>query len=256
MYHQIQLNQLFSMIFTRKIHLEIMTVIAKNNKKKATNLKVILNEEEYYCNNSKSNLIFVVNKKNHHQTLSIKKLSVEGSKLSLTEQELVNLLQKKDKNAFSLLYDNYSSALYGVICKIIRIEEVAQDVLQDSFVKIWKNIASYKPEKGALFTWLLNIARNTAIDKFRSAEYKQIIQAKSFEANLLNKNTENQIPIEHIGLQKIIESLKYEYQEVIDIVYFQGFTHIEAAEHLNLPLGTVKTRIKIALRELRKLTFS
>ena len=74
-------------------------------------------------------------------------------------------MQAQDQRAFSLLYDNYSAALYGVILKIVRTEEIAADVMQDSFVKIWKNIENYNRIKGTLFTWMLNVARNTAIDQ-------------------------------------------------------------------------------------------
>lgn len=186
--------------------------------------------------------------------LNTNNLFLTRNNSSLNEKELVALLQSKDKNAFAILYDNYSAALYGVIIKIIRIEEIAQDVLQDSFIKIWKNIESYNAEKGTLFTWILNISRNTALDKLRSKEYKQIIQNKPIETSVIKTDDENAIPIDHIGLRKVVEQLKSEHQEVIEIIYFKGYTHTEAAEVLNLPLGTLKTRVKIALRELRKLT--
>ena len=77
------------------------------------------------------------------------------------ETELVMLLKQKSKVAFNYLYDNYSRALYGIILKIVETEEVAEDILQDVFVKIWNRIDSYDASKGKLFTWLLNVARNT-----------------------------------------------------------------------------------------------
>src|SRR3712207_4079549 len=83
----------------------------------------------------------------------------------MTEKELVRLLRQREKRGFTLLYDHYSSALYGIIRKIVRSEELAQDVLQDAFVKIWRGIDSYDASKGTLFTWILNVARNTAIDR-------------------------------------------------------------------------------------------
>ena len=78
-----------------------------------------------------------------------------------TEEELVVLLQSGSETAFNILYDRYSPALYGIVVKIVKEEEVAQDVLQDGFVKIWKNFSNYDKSKGTLFTWLLNIVRNT-----------------------------------------------------------------------------------------------
>ena len=83
------------------------------------------------------------------------------------EGELVEMLRLQDRKAFSYLYDNYSDALYGVVLKLVRTEETAQDLLQEIFVKIWKNIAQYDVGKGRLFTWMLNIARNTSIDYLR-----------------------------------------------------------------------------------------
>ena len=87
------------------------------------------------------------------------------------EQTLVLALKAKDKQAFSYLYDNYSDALYGVINRIVLSNEIAGDVLQEVFVKIWKNIDNYSREKGSIFTWMMNISRNAAIDQIRSRQY-------------------------------------------------------------------------------------
>ncbi|MEO1652190.1 MAG: sigma-70 family RNA polymerase sigma factor [Bacteroidota bacterium] len=175
-------------------------------------------------------------------------------KESINEAELIVRLRNKDRKAYAILYDRYSGALYGVILKIVKYEEIAQDVLQDTFVKIWKKIDAYSATKGTLFTWILNIARNTAIDRLRSQEYKRIAKSKPIESIASESRVNVSQKTDHIGIRKIVESLKPEYQEVIQMVYFKGYTHVEAAEALALPLGTVKTRIKIALRELRKLT--
>jgi RNA polymerase sigma-70 factor (ECF subfamily) len=170
-----------------------------------------------------------------------------------SELKLVESLRQKDRSAYTLLYDNYSAALYGVILKVVRVPEMAQDVLQDTFVKIWRGIATYESAKGTLFTWMLNIARNTAIDKIRSAEYKQFTLSDTFKSKYVDiKHSESPV-IDQIGLNQIVQCLDIEQQEVIEIIYFQGYSHTEAAEALNLPLGTVKTRVRIALRELRKL---
>ena len=88
------------------------------------------------------------------------------------EKEIVGLLKKGDKRAISIIYENYSSALYGVILKITINEEIAQDALQETFIKVWKNAKKYDSSKAKLFTWLFRIARNTAIDKLRSFNNK------------------------------------------------------------------------------------
>ncbi len=179
-----------------------------------------------------------------------------NTNISTNEEELVKLLKSKDRRGFAILYDRYSGALYGVILKVVRVEEIAQDVLQDSFVKIWKKVQHYDSTKGTLFTWILNIARNTAIDKTRSKAYKQQINVLDIDkgATVMASNQDNKSKIDYIGVDKEVAKLKPEYQQVIDYIYFKGYTHSEAAEALELPLGTVKTRVRMAIKELRKLT--
>lgn len=165
------------------------------------------------------------------------------------------LLKQREQRGFTLLYDNYSSALYGIILKIVRIEEVAADVLQDSFVKMWRNIDHYDTSKGSLFTWMLNVARNTAIDRIRSQEYQQSQQNQSIEntVSLIEQNESIEQQVDAIGLRKVVETLRPEYRSIIELVYFKGYTQAEVAEELGIPLGTVKTRVKAALSQLRGL---
>ena len=172
----------------------------------------------------------------------------------LSEEELVKLLKRGDTKAFASLYDNYSAGLFGIILKIVDSEETAEDVLQETFVKIWKNIKSYDPSKGRLFTWLLNIARNNAIDKTRSKGYKTSQKVQKLDSIVYyGSNLTSALNIDLIGIKELVEKLKPEHREIINLLYLGGFTHTQAAEELDMPLGTVKTRIKIAIRELRKL---
>lgn len=172
----------------------------------------------------------------------------------VSETELITLLKSRDKRGFDLLYDNYSKALYGIVLKIVKTEEVAEDVLQDAFVKIWKNVSSYDSSKGTLFTWILNVARNTAIDRIRSQEYKNTSKIQPIDNNVGMVNGQStEIQVEHIGLEKVVSRLKPEHQIIIDYIYFKGFTQTEVAETLNIPLGTVKTRVKSAINHLREL---
>lgn len=176
------------------------------------------------------------------------------SNATATENTLVFLLKSKDKKGFSLLYDNYSRALYGVVLKIVRSEEIAKDVLQDSFVKIWIHIDAYDPSKGSLFTWILNIARNTAIDKTRSSEFKYTFQSHSIEKelSLINKSFNTLTGVELIGIREQVDKLKPTWKSIINLIYFQGYTQAEVAEELHIPLSTVKTRVRIAFNLLRK----
>lgn len=172
----------------------------------------------------------------------------------LPESELVALLKNKEKKGFDYLYANYSTALFGIINRIITDEDDAKDVMQDVFVKIWNNIDSYSPQKGRFFTWMLNLSRNLAIDKLRSANYKYHNKNLSIDENIVNHFDKNQAYSENvnlIGLRKVVGTLKTEYRELIELAYFSGFTQVEISEKLGIPLGTVKTRLRSAIKELR-----
>ncbi|AEI50910.1 RNA polymerase sigma factor [Runella slithyformis] len=166
------------------------------------------------------------------------------------EGELVEMLRHQDQKAFNYLYDNYSDALYGVVLKLVRTEETAQDLLQEIFVKIWKNIARYDVGKGRLFTWMLNIARNTSIDYLRinSPEIQDIASAVYW----VEAHQEIYNDLNAKELREVVTHLKPEQQKLIEMVYWGGYTHEETAQRLDIPLGTVKTRVRSALRDLRK----
>jgi RNA polymerase sigma-70 factor, ECF subfamily len=154
-----------------------------------------------------------------------------SEKLKQEINALVKALQNGDESAFSKLYDMYSGALYGLILKIVLDEEIAQDVLQDSFVKIWKNCQSYAQEKGSFYTWMLNKIQKEADD------------VSSLNHESININT--------IGLMELIDKLPEEQRIVIDYLYFRGYTQQELSDELNIPLGTVKTRARNAVIELK-----
>lgn len=162
---------------------------------------------------------------------------------------------QRSQKAFGYLYDNYSAALYGIVNSIVPDKEIANDVLQNVFVNIWRKIESYNPSKGRLFTWMLNIARNAAIDEIRSKGYRDSQKNQSFpensDANIGSVVSEP--AVKDVGLRKMLSKLKTEWRVLVDLSYFQGFTHEEISKALNIPLGTVKTRIRSALIELRNM---
>lgn len=172
--------------------------------------------------------------------------------ISTLEKNIVSLLKSGDKKAMNLLYDNYSAALLGVIKKVIIDDDYAQDVLQESYIKVWKNAKSYNPDKAKLFTWLYRIAYNTAIDKVRSINNKSGKEVQIEESNVYKLSTKS-LNQDTIDIQKHLSSLDEKYQIVIDALFFQGMTQQEASEKLNIPLGTIKSRLKIGLRELKKI---
>lgn len=161
-------------------------------------------------------------------------------------------MRRKDNGAFSYLYDHYAGALHGVVKQIVGDGELASDVLQEVFVNIWKKIDSYDASKGRLFTWMLNIARNAAIDKTRSRAFQQGARQQALgDAEAVAYVVRP--GIDDYGLKKVLHKLKDEQRMLIDLSYYQGFTHDQIAKALNIPLGTVKTRIRSALTQLRTL---
>lgn len=172
------------------------------------------------------------------------------AKATYSEDELIASLQSRDDQAFGYLYDHYGGALYGVIKQVVSDEEMSQDVLQEVFVNIWKKIDSYDPSKGRLFTWLLNIARNAAIDKTRSKLYQQSLRHQPIEDDEMVFQ-QPRAGVDDYGLKKVLYKLKEEQRKLIDLSYYQGYTHDQIAKALNIPLGTVKTRIRSALIQLR-----
>ncbi len=174
--------------------------------------------------------------------------------LKYSEEELVTQVLRKDQQAFSYLYDNYAGALNTVIFKMVENKELAEDVLQEAFVKIWNNFENYDKSKGRLFTWMLNITRNLTIDTLRSKSFKK--QKKiSGDENSVSSLEDTKIGIDRfdaMGLRKQVNNLKEDQRSIIDMAYFFGYTQDEISKHLGIPLGTVKTRMRTAIIELRK----
>lgn len=172
-----------------------------------------------------------------------------------TEEELIFSLQQQDKQAFSYLYDNYSDALYGLIFKMVNDKELAEDILQEAFIKIWNNFNNYDSLKGRLFTWMINLTRNLTIDTLRSKGYKKQRKIYSDEnsVNNFSDNSNSAAKFDAMGIRKQLTMLKNDQKEIIDLAYFGGFTQDEISKQLSIPLGTVKTRMRAAIIELRKI---
>jgi RNA polymerase sigma factor (sigma-70 family) len=176
------------------------------------------------------------------------------TKISLSEDELVMALRNREKAGAEALYDMYSSSLYGIIFRIVQHEEIAEDLLQETFVRIWNSFSSYDASKGRLFTWMVNIARNISIDKTRSKDFRNSSKTEDIENNVLSleMQSDNSLNPETMGLKELVAKLKPEQKIILDMVYFRGFTHAEVSEELDIPLGTVKTRLRNGIMSLRK----
>ena len=169
-----------------------------------------------------------------------------------SEQELARLLRLRDQPAFTYLYDSYSGALYGVIQQVVPDQHIASDILQDVFVKIWRQIEKYDPEKGRLFTWMYNIARNTAIDVLKSKGWQNEKKTDQLDVIELSTAAETEKTTDGAGISYLIQHLKAEFKEIVELSYTQGYTQEEISTLLSIPLGTVKTRMRAALLQLRK----
>ncbi len=169
---------------------------------------------------------------------------------------LVQLIKSKSERGFNILYTNYHRALYGVLFKYVRRADLTDDLLQDTFVKIWKHIDGFDPARGSLYTWMLNVAQNLAIDYLRSAAHrKQSLQVNidlvSFSKAYKSNITSNTNEVEFNDFKNKALQLDPKYTEVIDMIFFYGWSHEQTAQLLKLPLGTVKTRARKGLGLLK-----
>lgn len=166
---------------------------------------------------------------------------------------LISKFQQKDEQAFAKLYDMYADSMHGVIYNIVRDHGIAEELVQDVFIKCWNNAETYSAEKGRFFTWILNISRNAAIDKTRSKAFKN--SKKNLEAeyfvDILHHSDRLEKQTDAIGIKKFVDQLAKKCIEVIELLYFRGFTQKEAAETLDMPIGTIKTRNRNCIQQLR-----
>lgn len=170
---------------------------------------------------------------------------------------LVSELISGNPDAFSRLYDAYGSILFGVIFRIVNDRQDAENLLQDCFIKIWQNANRYDANKGRLATWLINIARNTAIDFTRSKFFSQKRRNQSLD-NLVSREMHfaSYARIEDYGLKQILNRLSPVCREIIVWMYYEGYTQQEISDQFSIPLGTVKSRTRKAMKELRQILSS
>ena len=168
---------------------------------------------------------------------------------------LLEMVRSKSEKGFHILYDKYCGSLYNILLKIVLRTDVADDLLQETFVKIWKYIDRYDPAKGTLFTWMLNIARNQAIDYLRSHGYRQQLHENIdpflLHVDCISTADINTSDLEFKDFKSNAMQLDKKYAEVIDMIYFHGWTQEQTARILDLPLGTVKTRARKAVEMLK-----
>lgn len=172
----------------------------------------------------------------------------------MQEEEIIAGLRAHDRKTTEYLYEKYSRALFAVISRIISDQDIAEEVFHDAFIKITRKIDSYEESKGRLYTWMANICRNSAIDKLRSKEISQSGKTNTIDDFVygLESQTGTQEFVDGIGVKELMDRLNPDQKFIIEYIYFKGYTHAEISEEFDIPLGTVKSRIRAALQVLKK----
>jgi RNA polymerase sigma-70 factor (ECF subfamily) len=175
--------------------------------------------------------------------------------LLLADEELISLAGQGEAQAFAVLYDRHSRAAYSLAYRMMGEKQAAEDLVQDGFLKVWRGAESYRVERGSVRTWILSIVHNRGIDQLRSTASRRRTQEKveasapvsqpseAFAETLRNSQREQ--------VREALGTLPQEQLKILELAYFSGYTHVEIAELLSLPLGTVKGRMRLGLKKIR-----
>ena len=173
---------------------------------------------------------------------------------------LLQRIAGEDQSALGILYDQYGRLIYSIAVQILSDDVLAEEVTQDVFIQVWKKAATYDSSQGKVLTWLASIARHRAIDQFRHRRIRpegrsvawedccedQSDSSLSIEPGMLDQETRQQI-------QQALASLPKDQREALSLAYFNGLTQQQIADHLGEPLGTIKTRVRLALQKMRSM---
>jgi RNA polymerase sigma-70 factor (ECF subfamily) len=171
------------------------------------------------------------------------------------DTDLLLRLQRREPDALGELYDRYGRLVYSLILRIVRDSGTAEDLVQETFIRVWNRAQSFDAQKGSIAPWLLAVARNRAIDYLRSAQARhdpvELNQMdhpslhREMETDLLNRDSARRI-------QTAMRKLPEPQRKVIELAYFEGLSQSEMADRMGQPLGTIKTWVRAALRVLRE----
>lgn len=194
------------------------------------------------------------------QRTSGRNLVVLSTGSIMPDDMIAKRIFEKDTSALSELYDLHSKYLYTIIFYILRDDSEAEDMLQEVFLQIWEKIGTYDETLGSLLAWITRITRNKSIDRLRSKGFKNRSSETDFEKFFdISSDSDSTDPEKILTLNqevtlisKAINSLSHNQKKLIFFAYFRGYSQSELAEHFNVPLGTVKTRIRAAMMLLRK----
>lgn len=165
---------------------------------------------------------------------------------------LLRRIAQGDDSALAALYDEYAGRVYGFVLRVVGDAALAQEVTQDVFLKVWQHPHQWDPARGQFSSWLLTVARYTAVDRLRFEALRSGRSVPLME-DIDAPTRDDPDPAELDRLRALLRRLPDEQRQVIELAYFRGLTHSELAAALNLPLGTVKTRLRAGLQKLRAL---
>ncbi len=177
--------------------------------------------------------------------------------LILADEDLISLVETGDADAFATLYDRHSRAAFSLAYRMMGEHQASEDLAQDSFIKVWRGAASYRAEKGSVRTWILSIVHNRGIDQLRSHASRRRTQEK-IEASAARSQpseafAETWRNAQREQVREALETLPQEQLKILELAYFSGYTHVEIAGLLNIPLGTVKGRMRLGLQKMHRL---
>ena len=177
--------------------------------------------------------------------------------LILADEDLVYLVHDSESQAFAALYNRHSQAAYYVAYRMMGERQAAEDLVQDAFIKVWRGAGGYRSERGSVRTWILSIVHNRGVDLLRSTATRcrtqdkiETLAAHSEPSDAFAESWRN---TRRDQVREALETLPPEQLKILKLAYFWGYTHVEIAGLLNLPLGTVKGRLRLGLRKMRNL---
>lgn len=183
----------------------------------------------------------------------------EGLYSGLNDEELMQRLEFRDLAAFRTLFARYGNLVYSTTYRVLRDPHLAEDMVQEIFLRLWRKPESYTPSRGRFATWLTSVSRNRAVDEVRSRNRRyrhETASPEQREREVPAPDTEDPAFSAELADQRRIiltalSNLPDEQRKTIELAYFGGFTQQEIAEMLDQPLGTVKTRIRLGMQKLR-----
>jgi len=171
------------------------------------------------------------------------------------DPDLVRRLQQRDPRALGELYDRYGRLAFSLILRVVRDAGIAEDLVQETFLRVWNRVGGFDAEKGAIGPWLLAVARNRAIDYLRSASGRErnSVELEETDHPSLFRDMESEIFASDQArrVKAALQKLSPQHRQVIELAYFEGLSQTEMAERIGQPLGTVKTWVRTALKNLR-----